>query len=201
MSNLKETIKVAIKDATKDLGLKQYPKVKVEESTENYVMSATGTVYASGLFIKTITKTESDYILHINKKSIKNMTKRYAWIFGNKKAAHDYIYLIVCHELRHMWQYQEQFTVGTTTGGFSTDEMFYGHGATRTESDANQYMIGMAERKGLEDLACFMEMEQRSNGMFNKTDVDFNKQMHMNYKNALKRYNKALYFIVKCLSL
>ena len=198
-TTLKGIIKEAIVNCTKDLGLKQHPTVKVVDTTETYVMAATGIIYAKGLFIKTITRTECNYVLHINKNSIKGMLKKYKNIFGNKQAAYDYVYLIVCHELRHMWQYQEQFQVGETTGGFDTMELFDGHGSTPVEADANKYMISVAEKIGLKPLAMFMEMEQRSEGLVNQLDKDFNKEMFKYYLKALKQYNKVLYFIAMVL--
>ena len=191
MTTLKTTVIAAINYATRDLGLNKRPTVQMDNTIDcPYVMAATGTVYGHGLITKTITKTKSDYILHINRPNANKALKTYAKLFGNKQAAYDYIYLIICHELRHMWQYQSQYSVGTTIGGFNTDELFYGHGASDVEMDANKYMIEVAKRRGLEHLACYMEKEQRSTGMFTKYDTEFNKQIVSDYRNAVKNYNK-----------
>lgn len=193
----KETIKQAIKDVVKELGLKKHPVIKFDFSEESsWVMMATGTIYAKGLFNKVITKTETDYVLHINKKACNNMMKGYTLSFGNKQVAYDCLYLLICHELRHMWQYQEQFTVGSTRNDFSgINELFYGHGSLDVEKDANDWMIKIAEKKGIKHLAVYMELEQRAGGTFNKYDSDFIKQAINSYRNTVKNYNKLFYYI------
>lgn len=196
----KEVMKVAIKDMVKELKLKQYPTV--EMVTEgNYVMAAGGIVYTNGFFNKVITKTESDYILRINKTKVNSMLKQYAYSFGNKQAAYDYLYLVICHELRHMWQYQEQFLVGKVHNdlNININEMFDGHGANPVEQDANAWIIKVAEAKGIKNIACFMELEQRADGLNNLFDSEFRVNIANTWADTVKNYNKGLYLLHKCL--
>lgn len=198
-----ETIKAAIKDMTNELKLKQRPKVVFETVDEDFVMAATGTVsYTTrNWFDKIITKTECDYVLHINKKAVNNMISMYCMMFGNKQASYDGLYLLVCHELRHMWQYQEQFQVGDKFDSLHTtlSELSEGHGASRVEKDANEWMLLIAKRKGWEELGHFMEMSQRSMGLYNQVDTEFNKTMRQHGVNAMKNYNRYLHFVYKTL--
>lgn len=199
-NNTKKMIKSAIKYVTKDLGLTQCPIVKIESNLGNenttYVMAATGTIYyEGGLFNQVITRTESDYILHINKNALNRQMKVYTVAFGNKQAAYDYVYLLVCHELRHMWQYQEQYQVGTKRKVFDMTETLYGHGADKLEMDANSYMIEIANRRNIGHLAEYMEIEQRYEGISNQISTEFYKEVKAKNLKALKHYNKPLYFL------
>lgn len=199
-NELKTTIKRAIKDMVKELGLKQYPTIKIESDDSNYIMAATGVLYTrGGLFDRTITKTESDYVLHINKKALSRTLKSYTLVFGNKQARYDCVYLLVCHELRHMWQYQEGFLIGSKHDTMNINEMFNGHGSDPVEVDANNWMIHIAEQKGIKDLAVYMELEQRADGLSNRFDKEFHANAVIAYKDTLKHYNKMLYFIIKVL--
>ena len=193
----KETMKQAIKDMVKELNLKQCPTIKITE--EEYVMAAGGFVYTEGMFNKIITKTESDYVLRINKTNVNKLLKRYAYSFYNKQAAYDCLYLLICHELRHMYQYQEQFLVGKIHNGLNIDEMFDGHGASPAERDANNWMIKIAESKGMNDIAYFMELEQRADGLSNRFNTDFHISMTKAYIDNIKHYNKPLYHLHKFL--
>lgn len=200
-NNTKKMIKSAIKYVTKDLGLIQCPTVKIESNLGNgniaYVMAATGTIYyEGGLFNQVITRTESDYVLHINKDALNRQMKVYTVAFGNKQAAYDYVYLLVCHELRHMWQYQEQYQVGTKRKVFDMTETLYGHGADKLEMDANSYMIEVANRRNIGHLAEYMEIEQRYEGIFNQISTEFYKEVKTKNLKALKHYNKPLYFLI-----
>jgi hypothetical protein len=187
-----KVIKRAIKDMTAELKLNQYPTV-VFENNKDYVMAAGGTVYASGLFIQKITKTECDYVLRINKDAVTRCLRTYTLMFLSRKVAYDYLYLLVCHELRHMWQYQNQFTVGMEHNPISLDEVLHGHGSIPVEVDANQWMIKVAERKGIKSLASFMESEQRCS-VFNQYDKAFRETLRKHYLDTTKSYNKALYY-------
>ena len=196
MTTLKTTVIAAINYATKDLGLNKRPTVQIDDTVDcPYVMAAKATLYGEGLITKTITRTESDYILHINRPNANKALKSYTRLFGNRKAAYDVIYLIICHELRHMWQSQSQYLVGTTTSIFDTQSLFHGHGSTDVEIDANNYMIEVGTKKGLKDLACYIEKEQRSTGLYNQYNQEFNKQIRNDYKNAVKNYNKFYAFL------
>lgn len=198
----KEVMKQAIKDMTKELNLKQYPTVTIETEDKNYVMAATGTLHLTGgLFHKTIVRTESDYVLHVNKNAINRQIKRYAYTFGNKQAAYDCLYLLICHELRHMWQYQEQYQVGSEYDELhiSISESFNGHGSTPEEIDANNWMIKVAENKGLKYLACYMELEQRAGGLCNHYNADFSEEVANTYLETVEAYNKALHHLLKFL--
>lgn len=193
-----ETIKRAIKDMTKELNLKHYPKV-INHVEEEFVMAATGTItYAMKNFCtKVITKTECDYELHINKRAINSMISQYTIGFANKQAAYDCLYLLVCHELRHMWQFQEQFQVGDIMDNFDMTSLFHGHGANKEEKDANDWMLYIAKKKGLEHLACFMECTQRSMGAYNQYDNEFKHTMYTHRMEALKHYNYCMYLLSK----
>ncbi len=196
----KETMKQAIKDMTKKLGLNQYPIVKIELEDSNYVMAATGTVYTRGKFFnETIAKTESDYVLHINKQALNKQLKRYAYIFGNKQAAYDCLYLLICHELRHMWQYQEQWLVGKPYNKLSSNlnELKDGHGSTPIEMDANNWMIQIAEKRNIKYIAYFMELEQRSSGLINMYDEEFTGKVKSAYLDAISNYNKVMHCLYK----
>lgn len=194
-----ETIKTAIKDMVKELNLKQYPKVVTETVNEDYVMAASGTVtyQTRDWFRKIIIKTECDYTLRINKKAVNNMILAYYIAFGNKQASYDCLYLLVCHELRHMWQYQEQFQVGDEYGSLSEtlNETANGHGANKVEEDANKWMMSIAKRHNLEELASYMELTQRAMGLFNRNSVEFYKTMKDKRLNTLKKYNRIMYWL------
>lgn len=199
-NNTKKMIKSAIKYVVKDLGLTQYPTVKIEsnlgDGNDTYVMASTGLIYYKGpLFNQIVSKTESDYVLHINKDSLNKQIKRYTIGFGNKQAAYDYVYLLVCHELRHMWQYQEQYQVGNKRKVFDMTETLYGHGADKLEMDANSYMIEIANRRNIGHLAEYMEIEQRYEGISNQLSTNFYKEVKTKNLKALKHYNKPLYFL------
>ena len=192
-------IKETIVEVSNELSLKKIPTIDMKYADSNAVMCATGTVYASGrLFEKRITRTECDYVLHINKYAVNNMMKRYSLTFGNKRAAYDAVYLLICHELRHMWQYQEQYQVGSTYNDFDFTELSYGHGAVNVEIDANDFMLKMAKRKGIQCIAEYMEMEQRSNGLLNRTE-SFYSEIRKQLVCTTKQYNKVQYLLYKVL--
>lgn len=199
-NNTKKMIKSAIKFATKDLGLTQYPTIKIEDNlgskNDTYIMATTGLIYYEGpLYNRTISKTKSDYVLHINKESLNKYMKIYSIAFGNKQAAYDYVYLLVCHELRHMWQYQEQCQVGSKYKMFDLTETLYGHGANELEMDANSYMIEVANKKNIGCLGEYIEIDQRYEGTFNQLSADFYKELRIKNLKVLKHYNKPLYFL------
>lgn len=199
MNKINETIKKALVDMTKELKLNKYPTVNIEH-IEGGIMAAGGTIYRQNIFLGgTIIKTECDYVLRINKKATNNIIKRYTIMFGNKQAAYDCVYLLVCHECRHMWQYQEQTMVGKRENYFNITELFDGHGADPIEQDANKWMISVAERKGLKNLATYIEMEQRQNGLSNMYNVEFKDSMHNSYLTAVNTYNKALSTLITLL--
>lgn len=192
-------MKQAIKDMTKKLKLNKYPKVIIETEDKGYVMAASGKVWERKVdwFTTVVTRTESDYILKVNKNAVNRMIKRYTYQFGNKQAAYDCIYLLICHELRHMWQYQEGFEVGKRSTLSNFDELMGGHGSDPCEMDANKWMIAVAERRGFKELALFMELEQRSNGLCNMYDHEFIESLIVQQKVVLERYNKYLYKLRK----
>jgi hypothetical protein len=197
----KETIKQAIRDMVKELNLKQYPTVKIIDTDEGYVMAAGGSTFlrSNGFFNfnQTITHTECDYILRINKKAVNKAVKDYTLMFGSKKAAYDFIYLITCHELRHMWQYESDFFVGRPYRENNFTELFEGHGSSPEEIDANEFMIEMANRKGLGRLGRYMELSQRADGLSNRLDSEFQKTCRSAYVEAVNDYNKLLGLFIK----
>ena len=193
---LKATINKAVKNMVKELSITEKPTVKVEHGNVDYVMATGGKTYYQGfLFNKTVIRTESDYILHINRDALERTFKRYVLTFGNIKAGYDYVYLIVCHEMRHMWQYEGDFFVGTKES-FNLDEVLYGHGSNPAEKDANNFMIDKAKKLGLYNLACFMELEQRSCPL-NDFNSEYKTEIYNTYKNTLKQYNTLYYYFIK----
>ena len=198
MGKVNETIKHAICEVTKELNLAQYPTIQMDEENKSYVMAASGKVYTQGFFnSKTVVKTECNYILSINKGTTLRMMKRYARLFGNSKVKYDFLYLIICHDLRHMWQFQEQFQVGEHYDDFNLTGMFHGHGSSDVETDANYWMIQKGIEKGIGSLAKFFEMEQCSDGISNKFDKEFRKELKGRFLEALKDYNKLYYVIFR----
>jgi hypothetical protein len=183
----------AITAATKELNLEKRPTIKIEHGSSDYVMAATGVVYSQGfLFNKIITHTECDYVLHINQESLNKLITEYTVLFCNKQAAYDAVYLLVCHELRHMWQYQTGTChIGKPCNQLNFTEMFDGHGAADVEIDANNWMLMVASRKNINELAQYMELTQRVNGLSNY-NKEFADKVHAAYIQAAKNYNKPL---------
>jgi hypothetical protein len=60
-------------------------------------------------------------------------------------------------------------------------------------------MIYVAERKGLKNLATYIEMEQRQNGLSNMYNVEFKDSIHNSYLTAVNTYNKALSTLITLL--
>lgn len=198
-SNLKETIKSAIKYAAKDLELAKYPKVifknNLGDGNNTFIMASENKYYYQGfLFDRVITKTETNYILYINKDAFINCYRRHILMFGSVQAANDYMYLLVCHELRHMWQAENQFTIGDKYNDIFPIFTLEGHGCTKTERDANAYMIEVGKRKNLKDLAEYIEVEQRiidTTTIFDSSKL-YDELMIKQFK-AIKNYNKFTY--------
>ena len=189
-----KAISEAINASTKELGLAKRPTIKIEHGPSDYVMAATGSIYTQGfLFNRVITHTECDYILHINKDMLNRTIKEYTLLFCNKQAAYDAVYLLVCHELRHMWQYQTGTCfIGKPTNDLNISAMFDGHGAVPEETDANKWMLMIASRNGLSELAQYMELTQRANGLVNQHSKEFYQEIRTSYTCAAKKYNSVL---------
>lgn len=193
----KEIINQAIRDAVKELGLKQYPRIKFVD--DEFAMGTTGEfVYVKrGLFGDIITESRCDYILRLNKREINKLIKQVTFIFGNKQAAYDYVYLLVCHELRHMWQYENGFFIGRPLKNHDVSYLFKGHGSTPEEVDANKFMVEMAKHKNIEKLAKYMIYIQNYDGVSNKFDTNFRKEAHYAYIEAVNKYNKLFGLLFK----
>lgn len=193
----KEIINQAIRDAVKELDLKQYPRIKFVD--DEFAMGTTGEfVYVKrGIFDDIITESRCNYILRLNKRETNKLMKQVTLIFGNKKAAYDYIYLLVCHELRHMWQYENGFFIGRPLESRDFSYLFKGHGSTPEEVDANKFMIKMAEYKGIKEMAEYMKYIQDYDGISNKLDTNFRKEAHYAYIEAVNKYNKLFGLLFK----
>lgn len=195
----KDVIEEAITDAMTVLQLKKRPVINVtNDINENYVMAAGGTIHYKGMFSGTITKTICNYELKINEKALQKQLDAYYQTFGSKQAVYDSLYLTVCHELRHMWQYESQWFVGKEYNSLRsmTQEMVEGHGSLEEEEDANLFAIEMAERKGMKELGEFLEILQRTAGAL-FVDKDSTKELHKKRTEVTKKYNKVLYVIYK----
>lgn len=195
-------IDAAITDAMAELGLKQRPTISTDTIgvNEDFVMAAGGTIQYKGGFWgdKTITKTECNYILKINTNNLKRQLRSYYVAFGNKQAVYDSLYLTVCHELRHMWQYESQWYVGKKYNdlGDSMQRMLEGHGTLEEEADANAFATEMATAKGVKELGEYLDLLQRTAGvMF--VDKATIKELREKRIEVTKKYNKVLYIFYK----
>lgn len=194
-----QIINQAANDMVIALNLDCYPAIKYE-SDAPYVMAAGGSLCIRGDgHYPRITDTDSDYVLHVNPDRVSHMMDKYKCIFHSMKAAYDYLYLVVCHELRHMWQYQEGYMIGTVHNS-ELDEItssLYGHGSKIVEQDANNWMISVAEIRGIKDIATYMELEQRANGLVNELSTEFKRNILKTYISTVKQYNVIQYLIYK----
>lgn len=198
-----ETINNAIDDTMNVLRLKKRPTISTNvDGNDSFVMAAGGTInYKGGFFgTGTIVKTECNYILKINEKALKRQLNSYYQAFGNKQAVYDGLYLTVCHELRHMWQYESQWYVGKEYNPLkeTTQRMLEGHGTLEEEADANKFATEMATAKGIRELGEYLDLLQRTAGvMF--VDKDTVKELREKRTEVAKKYNKVLYIIYKLL--
>lgn len=194
-----QTIISAIDDMVIALNLNCYPTIKYENDMP-YIMAAGGSLYIRGNgHCPVITKTKSDYILHIDVDKLKDTLKGYKRIFHSAKIVHDAVYLLVCHELRHMWQYQEGYLVGSVYNTEYNDTIseLYGHGAKKVEQDANAWMIGVGKSRGIEAMAIYITMEQLSNGLLNELSTTYNDKLIEVCLSTVKQYNVIQYLIYK----
>ena len=195
----REVIEKAIDDAMTVLQLKKHPTISItNDINENYVMAAGGTIHYKGMFSGTITKTVCSYELKVNEKALQKQLDVYYQTFGSKQAVYDSLYLTVCHELRHMWQYESQWFVGKEYNSFNgmTQEMIEGHGSLEEEEDANLFATEMAERKGIKELGEFLEILQRTAGAL-FVDKERTKELRKKRTEVAKKYNKLLYVTYK----
>ena len=138
-----------IDNIVNDLTLKRRPEYKFVDDNNDFVMATGGTFECTGFFPKIIAKSNADYILKINIKALKRMLIKYRLLFG-KKSMTDVIIVLLSHECRHMWQYQESFFIGKEYNSLddSTAALLYGHGGIPQEKDANEYACLLAKTKG-----------------------------------------------------
>ena len=156
----------AINDCMNVLKLKQRPDIEIVDSTdERFVMMAMGEFTYNPL-TRAILQCENANLIKVNVTAIEQEMQLYYQKFG-KQAGYDYIYLSMCHEMRHLWQYETGWYIGKQYNP-AQDELtrnISGHGSLDEEVDANQFATKMAIPKGIQALAEFMEATQRIAGL------------------------------------
>lgn len=131
-----------------NLKLKQVPTIKYEENDNaSYVMIAYGNEWRSKDmfgFSETVTRTSTEYVIGVNVKALKAAQREYFMMCLNPKIMRDITLILLKHECRHLWQYQEQYMVGNTHNIF---DMHFneGHGESKEERDANRYAINTSK--------------------------------------------------------
>lgn len=178
-----------LKKIAKHLKLEKVPTLQYEESDSPYVMRAYGKEWRNKDifgFRETVVKTSTDYVICVNLKALKTTQKQYFMLCLNPKIMRDITLILLKHECRHLWQYQEQFMVGSVRDVlmFSFNE---GHGESKVERDANQYAIDTSKGNRI-PLAKYAKVMQEKKPMSFMPSLEEISSCH----SVIKAYNPVL---------
>lgn len=193
---LDEVINKAIDDTMNVLCLKERPTVNMVNNDVNFIMAVEGMIYYDNFHTKIITGTECNYVLKINEEVLKRELNGHYKTFMNKQVVYDSLYLTVCHELRHMWQYENQWFVGKKYDPVKIEEqrISEGHGTLEEEVDANAFATKIAATKGNKELGEYLDLLQRKSGTVS-VNKDIIRKLRKKRIEVAKKYNKAFYII------
>lgn len=127
----------------KNLKLHKVPTIEYEDTDSKRVMYACGKEWRDKPifgYTEIVTRTTTDYVIRVNPRVLKETQKQYFMLCLNPKAMRDITLILLKHECRHLWQYQEQFMVGEKRNAFEF-KFNEAHGDSDVERDANQYAI------------------------------------------------------------
>jgi len=183
----------ALERIAKDLKLDKVPTI-VYDGEGDYVMAASGQVWARGnLFHETVTKTESDYVIHVNTKALADTQRQYCMLTLNPQIMTDITLILLKHECRHIWQYQNQFTVGDVREKFSF--RLEAHGDSKVERDANEYAVQKSKGRRY-ILALHAKMLQEKNPFSFGPSTE---EIHLNHE-VMRAYFPIAHYIINKLT-
>lgn len=180
MKNLTEMYKKIVKnvfdkeinDISTSLGLNVNVTLSFDVSNSNAdgtVMYTEHTTYVrNNWFTKIVERTETDGIVHVNIKALKKQCLMYKLICGSKEVDYDVILILLCHECRHIWQAESQWSKGKpydTLGLNNIHETMFGHGSLEEEKDANNFALNYVTGKR-KLLADYIIEAQNSTGAY-----------------------------------
>lgn len=168
---VKKVFDKEINNISKSLGLNVTPTLSFDVSDNNAdstVMYVLHTTYVrnTSWFTKTIERTETDSVVHVNIEALKKQCLMYKLTCGSKEVDYDVILILLCHECRHIWQAESQWSKGKPYLGFnSMYENIFGHGALEEEKDANNFAMNYVTGKR-KLLADYLIEAQNSTGVY-----------------------------------
>lgn len=181
MKNLKEMYKEMTKKVfnkeingiATSLGLNVTPTLSFDVSNENAegtVMYVEHTTYVrnTGWFTKVVDHTETDSVVHVNIEALKKQCLMYKLTCGSKEVDYDVILILLCHECRHIWQAESQWSKGKSYDAFGLNDMhesIFGHGSLEEEKDANNWAMNYVTGKR-RVLADYLIESQNSTGIY-----------------------------------
>lgn len=138
----------------KELGLKCRPSFKYGETDVVYmkaIWNAQTTTY--GMSCHMFLSTTTDGAINVNGRLLSKLQKAYTYRCGTMDAAMDVTKIVLLHELRHLFQYENGMWIGYTYNPIVSKEN------TRMEKDANDYAIEHSNTERMQSMAQAFVME------------------------------------------
>lgn len=147
-----------IDETTHDLKLNKKPSLNIDTTIEPLALCTHNEFYNHFKVVRT----EAIYEVKVNPVVMNKMFRRYLLTFGVGGASFrkDFVTAILRHELRHIWQAQNNFYVGNPQ--FSLNFDFNGYGNKKEELDANTYSCDTAKNKSQLVVAQLNKLEQEN---------------------------------------
>lgn len=186
----------------KDLGLHHIPTINGNCNDNSVVMSVTGNVWTShsllSFFTETIVKTEAIYEINVNYKVLRQMQLSVFLMTLNPRAVYDITVILLKHECRHIWQYQEGFYIGRKQDTFRFSLEAYG--ANPEERDANDYAIKTSNSCRTKSMAIFNKATQDEDILIHK-HFGPSKEFRVAARKMIANYNPLLSSVLKFMTI
>lgn len=132
---------------TTNLELKEQPTLKFCKLDGLY-MAVNGSLNYSGIVLKTITSSSTDYVIQVDTEKLATMISlfQYLALFRHQNEIADLVIRhCLLHECRHLYQYQSNWWVGKTINMLLFESPVpTGYGEKEEEEDANNWALGTA---------------------------------------------------------
>lgn len=149
----------------KDLELSQVPTIKFETEDNGKIMYVRSFKTYKGMLNRKVIGQTTDYIIHINlNQVIFHIAMLNTSSFRN--CSRELIRVLLKHEMRHLYQIQNKFDVGSSSYIFNIDSLVFdkGYGEDKKEMDANKYAIETAKTKKEYLVGIFNKLSQEMCG-------------------------------------
>jgi hypothetical protein len=195
---LNQVVANELKGIVKDLGLHHIPTINGNCNDSSAVMSVTGGVWTSrslfSFFTETIVKTEAIYEISVNYKALRQVQLSTFLMTLNPRAVYDITVILLKHECRHIWQYQEGFYIGRKQDAFRFS--LEAHGASPEEQDANDYAIKTSRSRRTRSMAIFNKATQDEDTLIHK-HFGPSKEFRVAARKMIATYNPLLSGVLK----